>query len=313
VSRPTFGILLSTVLILACERTPPASARKDTVVPVVPPPETTAVVVPEPSTWDSSAGPALFVLGPATQDAFIIAPRFTDTTAIDSARFDKGALRAKQLDLFTAGARIGQARITAVTAPVRSDSCRAWPTARLDHPVTDTASHDWAVGFETSHAVEWPMDSIAGLPRSDSVKLAVDIARIASALPGDTAAAFRGLPFVVTKAWRTRESAGAPLVIALVVRNVNQEASPRQERILLIAERDTSTTTTRYTPRYFERVAGVEETVETTDILALVLLGNERRPTLVVARDSGNGSSFALIERVSGTWQRLWASAYAGC
>jgi hypothetical protein len=53
--------------------------------------------------------------------------------------------------------------------------------------------------------------------------------------------------------------------------------------------------------------------VETTDILALVLLGNERRPTLVVARDSGNGSSFALIERVSGTWQRLWASAYAGC
>lgn len=301
------------MLVVACERTPPASARKDTVVPVVPPPETTAVVVPEVSTWDSTAGPALFVLGPMTQDAFVIAPRFTDTTGIDSLRIDLSALRMKQVDLFSGGARAGQARVTAVARGAHTDSCRAWPTARLDRMVSDSTSHDWIVGFETTHAAEWPVDSIAGLPPGDSARLAGDIARIASALPGDTVAAFRGLPFVVTKAWRTREPGAPPLVIAVVVRNVNQEANPRQERILLIAERDTTTTAVRYTPRYFERVAGVEETVETTDILAMVLIGVERRPALVVARDSGSGSSFALIERIDGVWQRRWASAYAGC
>ena len=309
----TSVILLSVVLVVACDRTPPASARKDTTVPVVPPPETTAVVVPEVSTWDSTAGPALFVLGPSTQDAFIIAPRFTDTTAIDSLRIDLSALRTKQVDLFSTGGRIGQARITGVARGVRTDSCRAWPTARLDRPVSDSASHDWAVGFEDAHVTEWPVDSIAGLPAADSGRLAVDIARIASALPGDTTAAFRGLPFVVMEAWRTRGSDTPPLVVALVVRNVNQEANPRQERILLVAERDTSTTAVRYTPRYFERVTGEEETIETTDVLAMVLVGNDRRPALVVARDAGNGSSFALIERIDGGWQRRWASVYAGC
>jgi hypothetical protein len=282
-------------------------------VPVVPPPETAAVIVPETSTWDSTAGPALFVLGPMTQDAFVIAPRYTDTTAIDSVRLDVSALRAKQIDLFTAGARLGPTRVGAITPSARTDSCRTWPTARLERPVADTGAHEWAVGFEAGHAVEWPMDSIAGLPQADSVRLAVDIARIASALPGDTAAAFRGLPFVVTKAWRTRESSDIPLVVALVVRNVNQEANPRQERILLVAERDTSGLASRYMPRYFERVTGGEETVETTDVIATVLVGTDRRPTLVVTRDAGSGFSFALIERIAGAWHRRWASAYAGC
>lgn len=306
-------IVLSALLSLACEPTPPATARKDTTVLVAPPPETAATVVPETSTWDSTAGPALFVLGPATQDAFVIASRYTDTTAIDSTRLDGSSLRAKPIELFTVGARLGQARVGAIAPSMRTDSCRTWPTARLERATVDTAAHEWAVGFEASHAAEWPLDSIAGLSQADSARLAVDIARIASALPGDTAAAFRGLPFVVTKAWRTRESGGPSLVIALVVRNVNQEANPRQERILLVAERDTSVTAARYTPRYVERVTGLEETVETTDIIATVLLGSDRRATLVIARDAGHGSSFALIERVGNGWQRRWVSAYAGC
>jgi hypothetical protein len=313
VSRPAGGILFSALVLLACERTPPATARKDTAVPITPPPETAAAVVPEVSSWDSTAGPALFVLGPATQDAFVIAPRYTDTTAIDSVRLDAARLRAKQIDLFTPGTRLGQARVGAITPSTRTDSCRTWPTARFERASVDTTAHEWTVGFEAGHAAEWTMDSIAGLSQADSARLAVDIARIASALPGDTAAAFRGLPFVVTKAWRTRESGGPPLVIALVVRNVNQEANPRQERILLVAERDTSVAAMRYTPRYFERITGLEETIETTDIIATVLLGRDRHPTLVVARDAGHGSSFTLIERIAGGWQRRWASAYAGC
>ena len=299
--------------MVACDRSSPAVARKDTVVPVAPPPETTVVVKPEQSTWDSTAGPALFVVGTSPGDATVIIPRFTDTTALDSAQFDLSRVRSLQVELFASGRRVGSARVSATTPPTQTDSCPRWPTARLEIPATDTATvRDWAVGFETGHAVAVPVDSIVGLPSADSARLAADIARIASALPGDTATLFRGLPFVVNTAWRMREPNGQVLVAAVVVRNVNQEANPRQERILLLAERDT-TSSSRYVPQYFERVMGLEETVQTTDLIAMVLLGADRRPTLIVARDAGHGLSFALIERIAGKWQHRWSSAYSGC
>jgi len=184
---------------------------------------------------------------------------------------------------------------------------------RLELTPGDTISAvSWSVAFEGGHASELAVDSIEGLPTADSARLAADIARIASALPGDTSAAFRGLPFVVNKAWRARIPNGQTVLATVVVRNVNQEASPRQERILLIAERD-STTGARFTPRYTERKVGLEETLETTDPLSIVLLGADRHPTVIVARDAGNGLSYALVERVAGQWQRRWASTYAGC
>jgi hypothetical protein len=186
--------------------------------------------------------------------------------------------------------------------------------ARLEIPASDTAAaREWAVGFATGHATAVAVDSIASLPTADSARLAADIARIASSLPGDTATVFRGLPFVVTNAWRMREPNGQILIAAVVVRNVNQEANPRQERILLLAARDTTVSSPRYVPQYFERITGLEETVENTELIAMVLLGADRRPTLVVARDAGHGLSFALIEQIAGKWVHRWSSAYSGC
>ena len=103
------------------------------------------------------------------------------------------------------------------------------------------------------------------------------------------------------------------MLTSVVVRNVNQEANPRQERILLIAERDSSNATARFTPQYVERTVGLEETLETSDPIAFILLGSDSRPTVIVARDAGNGVSYAIVERVGGKWRRGWASAYAGC
>jgi len=308
------GICLALGLVAACERAAPPAARKDTTVAVVPPPDTAVVAPPPASTWDSTAGPAFFIAGPAPTDAMIIVPRYTDAPALDSAQFDLTSLRAMQLDLFANGKRVGQARVGATAASTRSDSCRTWPTARLTVAPADTAAtKDWNVAFESGHAAELVLDSIAAMTGADSAKLAADIARLASALPGDTSAVFRGLPFVVNKAWRVRAPNGQQWLTAIVVRNVNQEANPRQERILLIAERDSTTTAGRYTTQYSERVVGLEETIEATDLVAMLLLGAERRPTLVVARDAGDGYSYALIERIGRQWQRRWASVYAGC
>jgi hypothetical protein len=256
----------------------------------------------------------MFVVGGSPGEATIIIPRFTDTTALDSAQFDLSRVRAIQLDLFASGKRVGSARVAAASSPTPKDSCSRWPTARLEISPADTApAREWAVGFEAGHAAAVPVDSIAGLANADSAQLAADVARIASALPGDTATIFRGLPFVVNTAWRMRMPNGQVLVAAVVVRNVNQEANPRQERILLLAERDTTGSRPRYVPQYFERITGLEETVETTDLVAMVLLGVDRRPTLVVARDAGHGLSFALIEQIAGKWLHRWSSAYSGC
>lgn len=306
--------LLAVSLVVACERSTPAAARKDTEIVVVPPPES-AVVVPRPaSTWDSTAGPALFLVGATPSEAMVVLPGYTDSTALDSAHFDLTPLQAITVDLFAAGKRVGSARVSSAAAGSSADSCRTWPHARLQPSTEDTAAfRTWNVGFQAGHAAEVSLDSIEALPSADSARLAADIARIASALPGDTAAIFRGLPFVVNKAWRARMPDGQVLVAAIVVRNVNQEANPRQERMLLIAERDTAAGPGRYTPLYSERVTGLEETLETTDLVAIVLLGSERRPTVVITRDTGHGSSYALIERAGGRWRRRWASAYAGC
>ena len=244
-------IALCIVQSLACERSAPPVGRKDTVVPVTPPPESTVVPTPVASAWDSTAGPALFVAGATQQDAFVIAPRYTDTAALDSIRFDPAPLQALRVELFGSGKRLGTARVRTAVGSTHTDSCRTWPSAKFEIAPNDTVlTRGWNVAFAAGHAFEVSVDSIESLATADSARLAADIARLASALPGDTSAMFRGLPYVVNKAWRMRIPNGPSALIAVVVRNVNQEANPRQERILLIAERDSAGTSGAYTPKY---------------------------------------------------------------
>ena len=306
-----FTVAGSALLLLGCERKPPNAARKDTAVSVVPPQDSVVAPTPEASAWDTTAGSALFVAGGTQQEALVIAPRYTTEASLDSVVLDPSQLQSVRLELFRGGQSVGAALVASLAGGSRTDSCRSWPTVRLRPSPGDTLTGPWNVAFEASHAAPIALDSIESLASADSARLAADIARLASALPGDTAAIFRGLPFVVTKAWRAHLSGGQTVLSAVVVRNVNQEANPRQERILLIAERDSLNA--RYSARYSERTVGLEETIETTDVIAMLLLGSERRPTVIVTRDSGNGVSYALIERVGGEWQRRWASAYAGC
>ena len=87
--RTEFVASLLVVMTLACERSTPATGQKDTAVPVVPPPESSVVTVPEQSTWDSAAGPALFVAGSTPREALVIAPRYTQAAALDSMQPDR--------------------------------------------------------------------------------------------------------------------------------------------------------------------------------------------------------------------------------
>jgi hypothetical protein len=172
----------------------------------------------------------------------------------------------------------------------------------------------WTVGFVTGHAIAVAMDSIPTLSPADSANRTGDVARIASSLPNDTAAAFRGLPFEVQRAGRFSIAPGIDGIAAVLARHVNEEANPREEHIFLIAERDSTHPPLAWVAAYSERESGAEDDLETNEVLAMVRLGPGRTPTIVLSRDYGDGGVYSLIERAApGQWRLRWSSAYTGC
>jgi hypothetical protein len=292
-----------------------APPPRDTVTLTVP--AVVPAVTPTPSAvaWnDTVAGPALFVAGGNAQVAQLVFPEFTDSTLTDTSAFDLSRVTGARVDLFTRAGAVGGASLAAApTLPAREEECTSWPTARLAL-AQGAPARPWTVGFLAGRATAIPLDSVETLPQPDSARVVAEIARLASALPNDTSPSFRGLPFVVLAARRFSPAPGVQALVAEVSRKVNQEARPREERILVVAERDSAVPPGRWVAAYSERVSDNEETIEASDVLAAVALGPSRTPTLVIGREYGEGFAYALVERVgSRRWRLRWSSAYAGC
>jgi len=305
---------LSLLVAVACTGDQQPAARGDSATVPPPPTDSAAAPVAAPAAlgWsDTAAGPALFVPGQNAGVAQLVFPSFTDSTLTDTSHFDLTGVRGARVDFFTRAGAAGTAAVAAdATSPSREEECTSWPTARL----ASGAPAAWAVGFSAGHATPIPLDSIEALSRADSARLVADVARLASALPNDTAPAFRGLPFTVRSVRRFSPAPGVQALVADVRRKVNQEANPREEHILLIAERDSAQASSPWTPAYSERVADNEETIESSDVLAAVALGPARTPSLVIGREYNEGFAYALLERAAAKrWRLRWSSAYAGC
>ena len=308
------ALLAAALATAACngDETP---ASRDTVVEQAP--LTTPATPPTPAAlaWnDAVAGPALFVAGGSPEVAQLVFPEFTDSTLTDTSDFDVGRVAGARVELFTRAGAVGAASLGAAPArPTREEECTSWPTARLAL-AQGAPSRPWTVGFLAGRATAIPLDSVETLPQPDSARVVAEIARLASALPNDTSPSFRGLPFVVLAARRFSPAPGVQAMVAEVSRKVNQEARPREERILVVAERDSAVPPGRWVAAYSERVSDNEETIEASDVLAAVALGPSRTPTLVIGREYGEGFAYALVERVGPRrWRLRWSSAYAGC
>ena len=101
-------------------------------------------------------------------------------------------------------------------------------------------------------------------------------------------------------------------MVTSFVRQINQEATPLQERTLLVAERPANDTT--LTTAYWERSYGDEETIESRDVLAAVLIGAARTPALIISHDFGDATAYGFIERVDeGRWRSRWLSGRRQC
>ena len=176
------------------------------------------------------------------------------------------------MDLFSRRGLAGAAVLASAAAGNFTGTCTAWPTATVT--TAEGPPPDWSVGFQSGHATALPMDSMMGLPSADSARRAAAIARAASALPDDTAAAFRGLPFAVRDAHQFILPSGDTVLAAEVVRRLNQEASPQEEHLLIVLERDTLAGPGGAPPpfvvAYSERTSGPEDDVESSEMLAAV-------------------------------------------
>lgn len=319
--RPLLLVVLAAAA--ACDEQQAGSALpRDSGAPTVGLDGAPAVVAPPVAGlvgWNATdAGPALFVAlagtlgGPATgRDAYVVFPELTDSTLTTTTTFDLERVRGAQVDLFSRAGAAGTATLGPAVVPPRptaEDECTGWPVARL----TPVPAQGWTVALAAGRATAIALDSMDTLARPDSARRAADVARLASTLPGDTAGAFRGIPFAVRSARRFVPAPGVEALVAEVTRNVGEEARPRAEHILLVAERGGPTEKWRVV--YSERVSDAEETVETREVLAALAVGAERVPTLVLSREYGDGGAYGLLERAaSGAWRVRWGSAYAGC
>ena len=315
--RPSLALVLALAAVAACDRAPEA-ARPDTAVST--PSSDTASAAPGApivSGWTGDAGPALFVVGERVSEALLVVPAHpagsTDSTPAPDSAPGAPAVLPVDVELFSRAGGVARVRVTSAAASGDADVCTGWPKARVERAGGDDAPA-WTVGFAATGVEGLPLDSIEGLSRPDSARLAAEVTRIASLLPGDTAASFRALPYHVRSARRFTPAEGVTGVVATLTRTVNQEAQPLGEQLLVIAERPAGDRDARYTVAYHERSSGREETLEAADPLAAVLLGAARRPTLVIARDYYEGTAYSLVERVGPSrWRVRWTSAYGGC
>lgn len=301
--------LVAVLAIGACER-PAVERANDTVLSTVPPPPPPAVApIVTDAAWDTAAGLAFLVMGAHADQAAMVVP-FVDTAAsLDTMQVPLGPWRGVAFDFFRQGQSIGTASAGDSIAMDAPDDCSAWPALR----VTRGDSTGWTVAFPTGRFAALAMDSLAGLAPRDSAGLTRDLARVASAAPGDTAELMRGLPYVVHRAWRTTLSNGRQVVMAEIDRTLNQEASPVHEHLLLVAERDT-TAGSRWELAWSERMVGGEEAIESMELMVIGTARGRSEPIILFARYLGDGVIYAVLQREgSGGWRLRWTSPYVGC
>lgn len=300
-----FRVSALTLFALGCDRSTPVK-QGDTIAltqsgdsPIAPP-ETNR------SGWSSAMGPVLLVQGESRDEAIVLFPTADDSTA----EAQLTALANSSTDVVLFGR--GGARMTAKldSAPSSTDAeCRLWPLRSVHG---EAAANVWAVGFVAAQVSALSLDSVDVLSSRDSLALAAEASRLASAVTAATAPSFQGLRFTAHDIRRFEPSPGVHAIVAHLIRKVNQEANPQEEQTLLIAERDSGVTTGPYRLAYAERMHGMEEATTTPEVIAAVRIAG--RPTLVVARDGDEGVAYAFLERDGvRQWRIRWTSAFTRC
>jgi hypothetical protein len=182
--------------------------------------------------------------------------------------------------------------------------CGDAPLARLARTTPPT----WAVGIE-SGAAPLRVDSMDTMGDADSTPYSAELLRLASSIGAQRTSRFTGLPFTIATVRRFM-IAGREVVVAQVVRRLNQEAEPLEERSLVVAERP-SDAKGPFTMVHGDRADGPEESAAHFDLLSAIR--TPRSVFVILAREKETGTTFDILERdSSGMWTVKW-SRTIGC
>jgi hypothetical protein len=311
-NRTALGLLTGIALVVACDRSASPGRSEPAVQPGNNAPPTDSARPPAGTGWRTEAGSFLILptVDGGTSSGSLIRPEATDSTVEDTTGVGR-AVGNGVVDLFTRAGKVGEARMLVTRAEHVEPGCSAWPVARLSGDGTGAIPHGWTAAFAKGKVTAVPLDSIEGLPPRDSAALAVNLTRLASALADDTVATFRGLPFVVLRAWRAR-NADASFVVALLVRRVNQEDAPREERLVMVADA-TESYARNWKVSWTERASGREDELVVAEPLLAFTFAGQDALRLLFGRDDGEALSAALLVHDARGWHMQWESALAGC
>ena len=293
--RGAITTVVTIVVAIGCERSVRTPAVDTT--HVAPRPDTTTRAPAPQSAWDRTRfGSVLLVAGDDPSTALAV---FPDSGADSSLAGESATLVGRSGD--SENARI-QAR-----AEAHGEACAGYPAWRVS---TSGGTTPWAFGLVGARVRPIKLDSLAGLTHADSAQLTAQATRLASMLPtGGGEDRFEGLPFAVRALWRFPVAKGEVMVSGLM-RQVNQEAQPLEERTMIVAERDSATSEWR--TAYYERSRGSDETVEARDVVAAAYVGGAG-PLLIVGRDYSDAAAYSLIERTANGWRLVWTSPHVRC
>lgn len=286
-------------LCLACSGD--QSSRKDTTVPEGSPPGSVPGSSAAPRTWDVRAG-ALFAVRAVNGTAWLVNPDWSEAQALDTLVASMWNPEGAGLTLLEGNASVGSVSIPTA----RFDStCAGWPTADLG------PSPGWRVAFPEGRVAGIAFDSLPALSAADSGMRVREGALAASRLADDTASAFRGHPFSIRQAIRFAIAADTVATLFEVIRLVAQEANPQEEKLILITEDAPPFGSPR--TRYHERLLGLEESMPSLDVVAVLRVNATGHVALLVRREQESGFAFEWIERTRGTWRVRWRSALDSC
>ena len=298
--RDALRTLLPLLLLVGCERSKIVPPTDSTRAPIGVTPQTTPP--PPTSSWDAAIGPVLLIGGDVPETANLLSP--------DESADTSGKNSGTQVTLLGRGGELQTAALLHTTSATEG-SCVGLASWTLKAKGSVIAP--WSFGISANEPVKAiPMDSVESLSQVDSANLAAQAARLASTLVREGTNRFSGLPFTVHALWRFTVPQGTHVLAANLIRRLNQEASPLEERTLIIAESDSAKT--GYTVAYSERSQGEEETVESRDFVAAIQLGADARPVIVLARDFDDAVAYSLLERAGpGNWRLRWTSRRVRC
>jgi len=264
--------------------------------------------------WNAGDGSAIYLPSEGGGAQVILPPVMDDSVPAPSSAVLPADAAPASIDLFSPAGLVGTLSIgeyASTTQAEVSTGCDAWPVVPVRQG-PGGSPQPWRIALQ--HGIGEPIhaDSIGGLPRADSALLVVEINKAAALLPLDSSGVMRRVPFGVAMAYRFKLAGEVDVVITVVERRLNVEASPRIERSVLVLERAPGARA--FKAAWTETQYATEDDLIAVDLLGVVSMRGTQRPTAFLGQDFGDGSRIQMLQRdAAGKWSVHWSSAYTGC